>query len=236
MILWFVLFLLIIGISFVLAFRSMKDYQETPKNFKSEYGLFLIRHPDRFNANVLDAIGQSILEEGLIISIERLFKGKQAALTIFGPKKILDRFTESLNLLELEDYANALDHKDISVWEVGVKGAKDFKFDSPNNIFKNLSELKEEEQFFWQMVLGVRKEKEGLSFQAQIRAVIYSKDPERKKMLISLLQTAEQGELTKVPKPFSDEQMMVFYKLRSFAKDSSSPILDAEGVIRLLRV
>ena len=235
MILWFALFLLIVGISFVLAFRSMKDYQEIPKNFKAEYGLFLIRRPEDFNANVLNAIGQSILEEGLIISIERLFKGKKAALTIFGPKKILDRFAESLNLLELEDYANALDHKDISVWEMGIKGTQDFKFDSPNNIFKNLSELKEEEQFFWQIMLNAGKGKEK-SFQAQIRAVIYSKDPERRKILISLLQTAEVGELTKVPKPFSDEQMMVFYKLRSFAKDSSGLILDAEGVIRLLKV
>ncbi len=138
MILWFALFLLIVGISFVLAFRSMKDYQEIPKNFKAEYGLFLIRRPESFNANALTAIGQTILEEGLVVSIERLFKGKQAALTIFGPKKILDDFAESLNLLELEDYAQVLDHKDISVWEVGVKGAKDFKSDSPNNIFKKL--------------------------------------------------------------------------------------------------
>lgn len=235
MILWFILFLLIVGISFILAFRSMGDYQEIPKASKVEYGLFLIRQTDSFNVSILDSIGKFMHDGGLIVSLERLFKGHQAALTIFGPKKILDKFREGLNLLELEDYTDVLENKDVSIWEVAIKSTSS-GLDNPNNIFSNLPELGEEDQFFWQVVLGARKENEGLSFQTQIRAVIYSKDPVRKKKLASLFQNLKFGELAKIPKPFSTEQMMDFFKLRSLSKDSNGPILDSEGIMHLLRV
>lgn len=235
MIIWLMLFLLIIGISFILALRSMKDYQEIPKDSKVEYGLFLIRQTENFDASILDSIGKLILEGSLIISLERLFKGKKVALTIFGPKNILDKFREGLNLLELEDYTLDLDSKNVSIWEVGVKGAVKPNLDSPNNIFKSLSELGDEDQFFWQVVLGAKKVKDNLSFQTQIRAVVYCQDPVRKK-ITPILQEGKFGELTKVPKPFSTEQMMAFYHLRVLSKDSNGPILDSEGIIRLLKV
>lgn len=236
MILWLALFLLIVGISFVLAFRSMKDYQEIPSHAKVEYGLYLVRQTDNFNANFLDSIGLLILDEGLIISLERLFKGPKAALTIFGPKKVLEKFIPTLNLLELEDYTVDCDSKDVSIWEVGGKDPKKPDLDSANDIFERLSELGEEDQFFWQVILGVRKEKGSFFFQTQIRAVVYCKDPSRKKILTELLQDLKMGELTKVPKPFSVEQMLIFYHLRSLGKDSSGPVLDSEGVMRLLKV
>lgn len=226
MIIGLILFLLIIGISFILAFRSMKDYQEIPKDSKVEYGLFLIRQTASFGASILDSMGRLMLEAGLIISLERLFKGHQAALTIFGPKKILDKFKESLNLLELEDYTLELDNKDISVWEVGMKSAS--KLDLP--------ELGNEDQFFWQVVLGAKKVKDNLSFQTQIRAVVYCQDPQRRKVLVPMFENLQTGGLVKIPRPFSTEQMMAFYKLRSLSKDSNGPILDSEGVMSLLKV
>lgn len=234
MILWIILFLLIVAISFVLAYRSMKDYSEIPKASKVEYGLFLIRQTENFTASALDSIGELMLEAGLIISIERLFKGTQAALTIYGPKIILDKFTPNLNLLELEDYASRLESKDISIWEVGLRDQKGY-LGGPN-IFQNLSQLGQEDQFFWQVVLGSRKEKGSISFQTQIRAALFCKDPSRKKVLTSSLQELKPGELTKIPKPFSTEQMMDFFKMRSLSKDSNGPILDSEGVLSLLKV
>jgi len=236
MILWLILFLLIIGISFILALRSMKDYQEIPEKAKAEYGLFLIRQTENFDADVLNSIGKFILDKGLIISVERLFKGSEAALTIFGPKEILDKFSQSLNLLELEDYMYELDTQDIAIWELGIKSSKNLQFDNPNNIFKNLSELGKEDQFFWQVILGARKDKEDLLFQTQIRAAIYCKDPVKMKTLVALLQNLKLGELTKVPQPFSAEQMMGFFKQRSLSKDSNGPILTADGIMSLLRI
>jgi len=234
--LWLILFLLIIGISFILAFRSMKDYQEIPKASKVEYGLFLIRRTDSFDAGVLGSIGKFMLDNSLIISLERLFKGNKAALTIFGPKEILNRFSASLSLLELEDYILDCQTEDLSIWEVGVKENTGPNLDDQNNIFANLSQMGDEDQFFWQVILGSRKEKDNISFQTQIRAVVYSKDPSRKKILTSLLQGLKLGKLAKIPKPFSTEQMMDFFRSRSLSKDSNGPILDSVGVMRLLKV
>lgn len=235
MILWLILFLLIVGVSFILAFRSMKDYQEIPQASKVEYGLFLIRQTGRFDTHTLDLLGRLILDEGLIISLERLFKGKQVALTIYGPKKIMDKFTQDLNLLELEDYMQDVVSQDISIWELGVRDSKKLDFSGANNIFQNLSGLGNEDQFFWQIMLSAKKG-DSLSFQTQIRAVIYTKDTLRRKQLASALENVKVGELTKIPKPFSGEQMMNFYKLRSLGKDSNGPILDSRGVMQLLKV
>ncbi len=236
MLLWVILFLLIVAISFVLAFLSMRDYQETPQSSKEEYGLFLIRKIENFNAQTLDFIQRFILEKDLIVSIERLFKGKQAALTIYGPKKILEQLAGNLNLLELEDYALDINWENALVWEVGVKNAQKVNPGNLNNIFQNFPPLAEEDQFFWQVILCAKKGGKDLSFQTQIRAAVSSNNPARKKDLAHLLQTFSLGDLVKVPKPFSQEQITNFYKLRSLGKDSSGPVLRSEGVMSLLKI
>lgn len=212
MILWVVLFLLIIGISFILAYRSMKDYagKQSPN---VERGLFLIRRPQNFGKEFLDSIHKQLSDEGLIVSFERLFKGRETALTIFGPKKILEQFTE-ISLLELEDYTLALDSKDIAIWEMN----------EPTNIFKHLSELENEDQFFWQVVLGPKQAGEPF-FQGQIRAVLYSKDPVKREALGSILQGIA-----------SNKTEVASYQSRSLSKDKSHLILDSSGVMRLLKI
>lgn len=235
MILWIVLFLLVVGISFVLALQSMKDYQEIPQKSNADYGLFLIRQPENFNTSFLDNVREQMLAENLIISIERLFKDSQSALTIFGPKKILLNYTVQLNFLELEDYAAALSAEDISLWEVGLKTTGNFNPLNLNNIFNDLSQLGGAEQFFWQVVLAAKKDGGNL-FQTQIRALVYSKDPERRKTLVSSAQNIASSELTKVPKPFSTQQMLDSFKLRSLSKDSSGPMINSDGVSRLVKI
>lgn len=228
MILWLILFLLVVGISLILAYRSMKDYQELPQKSKVEYGLFLIRQLDNFDIKFLDSIRLLAMKQDLIISLERLFKGGQAVIAIFGPKIILDQFIDRLNLLELEDYAESLDCQEMGVWEMGVKDAGKFNPVNLNNIFVSLPMLDDGEQFFWQVVLGRN--------QTQIRAAFLTKDPHRKKILIPLLQSLGAGELVKIPKPFSAEQMVDFYRLRSLSKDSKGPVLDSFGIMRLLKI
>lgn len=221
MTLWVILFLLIVAISFILAIRSMKDYQEVPQKLKQEYGLFLIRRTNNFNAQVLDAILKLITAEGLIVSIERLFKGNETTLTVFGPKTQLNKFSAELGLLELEDYAADLETKDISVWELGVKVPFKFNPDSLDNVFDNLPALDPNDRFFWQVVLG--------RGQTQIRAATSSKNA-------PIFHNLRLGELIKIPQPFSAEQMLSFYKLRSLSKDSQAPVLTAKGVARLLKI
>lgn len=228
MTLWVILFLLIVAISFVLAMQSMRDYQEIPQKPKENYGLFLIRQIGGFNAEVLNSILKRITKEGLIISIERLFKGNFTTLTIFGPKTVLEKFNSELDLLELEDYVANLDSSHITTWEIGIKEATKFNPDDLSNIFNGLPKLDAEDQFFWQVVIG--------KDQTQIRAALYSKDSTKHKTLVPLLQSLQMGTLTKIPKPFSTEQMMDFYRLRTLSRDSKVPVLTPEGVMRLLKV
>lgn len=233
MILWIILFLLVVAISFVLAYQSMRDYQEIPLKSKEDYGLYLVRKPENLNAGLLDSIRELIKKDGLVISLERLFKGQQAALVIFGPKKILTGFSSTLDLLELEDYSLNVDSRNVSTWEMGVKNKQLQEFGFVN-IFQNLPKLLTDEQFLWQIVLGV---KDGTAvFDSQIRAAIYSQDPQRRKTLAQEFQIITAGELVKIPRPFSQDQMMAFYRLRSLAKDSSGPLLGVETVINLVKI
>ena len=227
MILWLLLFLLVIGISFILAFRSMKDYQEIPRKADMDYSLFLIRQVKTLDVKILNTIRQEVLAQGEIISLERLLKGSETALTVFGPKSILGKFQSGLNLLELEDYAAEFTDSRVCVWEVGAKETVKLDPDHFSDILSNLPKLESDEHFFWQVILS--------KDQVQIRAAVSSKDPIRKKMLSSV-QNLNAGGLVKIPKPFSNEQMIEFYRARSFSKDNFGPILDSEGIMRLLKV
>lgn len=159
MILWLALFFLVIAISFVLALRSMRDFQKMPRS-QREDGLFLIRRPDNLSADILDLIHTRITKEGLTVSIERLFKGKKSTLVIFGPKKVLENLPQ-LDLMELEDYTD-VNRGNLSAWEVGGK-----------SFLKDLPQLDMEEEFWWQVVVGP-------SFQSQIRAVVISSDIQKR--------------------------------------------------------
>ncbi|MBI4035984.1 hypothetical protein HY383_03465 [Candidatus Daviesbacteria bacterium] len=236
MALWLILFILVVGISFLLALRSMMDYQEVPEQTKVEYGLFLIRQIDNFDANILNAIRNRLHTAGLVISIERLIKGKQAALTIFGLKKILADFTDKLNLLELEDYTASWAGKEVSTWEIGVKDSHYLKHEDFDNIFKNLPEFAEDDQFFLQVVLSPKGNQDNAPFATQIRVAFLAEDSQRKRLLAPLLHNLNTGGLIKVPRPFSLGQMMSFYRARSLSKDSKGPILDSQAVARLLKV
>lgn len=234
MVLWLTLFFLVIAISFILALQSMRDYQEIPFKSKEEYALYLIRNTTNLTPQILESIREHIVADGLIISIERLFKGQQAALTIFGPKRILEKFSPSLALLELEDYTLNLNTADVHVWEMGSKN-KDLESGDITPVFKNLPTLFEDEQFLWQVVLGAKKGKTP-SFQSQIRAVVYSKDPSRRRELVPLFQNLSSGGLMKIPRPFTPEQMMSFYRLRSLGRDSQGPVLHPEKIVGLVKI
>lgn len=222
MILWLALFLLVIAISLVLALASMRDFQELP-NSQIKYGLFLIRQPAQFSADILNLIYTQIAQEGLSISLERLFKGKKSTLVIFGPKKVLETLGK-LDLLELEDYVGP-ERGDVSAWEVGVKSNKD---NSPiKRFFKDLPPLDVEEEFWWQIVLGP-------SFQSQIRAVIVSPNLQRRGDLSQNIQRLPLGRLTKIPKPFTKNQFLDFYQRRSLNHDPHNPNLTPQEVLELI--
>ena len=119
MILWIVLFVLVVSISYVLAAKSMRDFTHIPDSQK-EYGLYLIRNPSALNKHFLDSLIDYLVKSGAYISFERLFKGNKSTLVIFGPKILLAKYDDILNILELEDYTDVeIEH--ITAWEAGVK-------------------------------------------------------------------------------------------------------------------
>lgn len=234
MVLWLILFLLIIAISFLMAFRSMHDYHEIPQKSKQQYGLFLIRQIANLTPDMLDQIRKFMLEKELSISIERLVKGGKAALAVFGPKKILEKFSDQLDLLELEDYAVDISGKDMLIWEAGVKDGRQ-ELILTENMFRGLPALSSEDQFLWQVILWAGDKAGRRSFQTQIRAAVLSKEPARRQAVATAFQNLRE-DLVKIPRPFSFKQMMDFYKLRSLSRDSKGPVLTSEALLRLLRI
>lgn len=96
---WIVAFFIIILVSAVLAFRSMKDYEEFPDNL-SLNTLFFIGNPQNLTAGSLKKLHGVFLGRKQFFSIERLNKGKERALVIFGPKDLPEILPE-LNLVEI---------------------------------------------------------------------------------------------------------------------------------------
>lgn len=223
MIFWIILFAAVIFISFLLALRSMTDFEESPTEEKQQYGLFLIRNSQVLTESILDSVHKLILKEGLIISFERLIKGGESALVVYGPQVILNTF-QALNLLELEDYSGVLPDS-LQAWEMGVRKQKKIK--STGSFFKGLPYLPGNEQLWWQLVLKAEKYPgEDKFFQGQIRLVTSSVLPE--------LKNPTTGDLIKIPKPFTTEQVIGFYQKRSFLKNKHNPILESQAVLQLL--
>lgn len=226
MILWLALFLLVVAISFVLAYHSMQDYQDIPTQADWEYGLFLIRNTSSLTPDLLDSIHSDIVKPGLIVSFERLFKGQSTALTMFGPKKVLLNYETGLNLLELEDYA-PLEKGHLYGWEVGTKDPSSFSGVNIDNFFKNFPKLTETEQFWWQLILKAKKGKqsEPKLFISQIRAVVISDEAQRRKSLTESLQN--------LAYPNSD-QIIDFYKQRILGQGVNNPDLTGRQIVRLV--
>ena len=209
MILWFVLFGLVVLISFVLALLSMREYHEIPK--ESDYGLFLIRKPTELTGKFLDSI-QRILDSK-VLSIERLIKGDQSVLVMFGPRSLLLENKDLLDLVELEDYTR-IGSRNVSCYEVG----------NSEKMFTNLPKLLHSEQFWCQFLLSSKAD--GVYF-CQTRIAVVA-DTERRRVITE--------KFLKIPKTFSNEQMLDFYKKRIFRNDSGNASLKSSEMAELFRL
>src|SRR3989344_3507294 len=230
MILWILLFVLICIISFLLALASMANYQELPQKSESDYALFLIRKTPNLTAQILDDLYKVLEKRGLVLSFERLIKGRESSLVVFGPKELLVPHFEALDLLELEDYTD-VPHENINGFELGTKGKSSEAESYLKGFFKHFPPLNPEESIWWQLILKSRKDK---TFEIAPRVIIYSEDKARRESITRDLHHLAEGFLTKVPKPFSSSQVLSFYKLRSFIKNPHDPILSSKQVLELL--
>ncbi len=216
MILWLLLFGLVLSLSFVLAARSMRDFDDIHA-LGEPYSLFLIRKPKSLNKQLLSSI-QDSLKSGQVLSFERLFKGSEAALVIFGPMKLLAGYN-SLDLLELEDYTN-VNPETISACSVGIKNLDQLKLAPPH--------LSSQEQFWWQLTLSHQ-------FRVQIKAVLVSDAPQRNiyDVLQNLAPLNLEGAKTKA---FSEAQILEAYQKRSLLSEGKKLVISAEEVLQLLLI
>lgn len=220
MILWILLAVCVVALSVVLAIKSMRDYQQISQ---SGSRLFLIRHSKEL-AKQLNSIHADLLRSNLSLSLERLFKGNQSALAVFGPTQILTKYKNSLDLLELEDYTNV--NEEISAWEVGIKESGFLSLARDRQkIFGNLPKFADTEQFWWQVIVWVPSGQPMLKFQCQIRAVLLTADSERRKQLTQTLQN-----LASV----SNAQLIDFKK-RSWQK-VDNPALNSAQLLQLILI
>lgn len=218
MIIWYVLFFIILLLSFILAFFSMKDYQEIPSQGR-EYSVYLIRKPQFLSVQILNTLLD--LSKGKVIALERLFKGKNSALVIFGPRNILEnRFSELLGLLELEDYTRVVG--EVASWELGKRG------DITGNIFESLPAFAEFEQFWWQVTLSGSSSG---SF-GQLRAIFVAESKERLNDLTNIFESLNDN-FVKIPRPFSSREMLEFYRQRSLTR-ANTFTLSADETLRII--
>lgn len=223
MILFWLLFIIIILISVILAYFSMRDFQISPEDFGGQNSLFLIRKPQALTPQIISEIHESTQKMGLIITLERLFKGRESALVIYGPRRVLEGLDPALSMIELEDYLDG--EINVTAWEIGIKKPKVFK----ESLFLNFPRLEVGEQIWYQLVLQARR---GINkqFSSQVRVVVVSPEIQRREKLFNDLMN--KSSLVKLPKPYSSAQMLDFYKKRSML-GSTYIKLTGEEIIKL---
>lgn len=233
MLIWFTLFFLVVAISFVLALRSMGDYQELPWSSSASYTLYLVQNPHLVTTEILTDLHEKLISQNWLISFERLARGPKSALVIYGPEPVLHPLKDTLRLLELEDYSLKASQTDQNktIWEMGVKNTQSLKLTSNTEQPK----LGEKEELWWQLVLSPQKQS---NFKTVIRALVISDSHTHSQALKDeQVKNLAQFGLAVLPEPYSLDQLIKFYQQRSMPKShevAADLILDPAQVRLLL--
>lgn len=243
---WIVLFFIIILVSAVLAFRSMRDYEEFPDSIATNT-LFYIANPQKFNEASLGKLHDFFWDRKQFFSLERLNKGQERALAFFGPKELPEILPE-LKLIEIEDYVSdltILDVKSDSEKTVSVNESLTWLLEPKSVLKKSLhvgSEIKEiklaqNQKFFMQIVCLGENTGGKKDFQVSLRVMVVDPDPVERVLLAKrvseILETATG--LKKHADNFPETKRFDSYKQRSLIpKEVSGFPLDAQEILALL--
>jgi hypothetical protein len=228
----------------------MKDYQEFPLA-ENLNGLFLIRNPLEFRIETLNKLHTLGINSDSYFSIEKLFKGKEAALLLYGPR-VMTQLLPELNLMELEDYldearknenplplnpnSNKTNLNESLSWMIESKNNQKKKLSVKREFFK-LLELEPHQKVFWQIVVHPIKKNEGSNFQVTIRAMVAEPDPIKKIELAKKIDNEINSGtgLLKKAGDSSEQALFESFKRRSFVPKEISPfILSSEEVYSLM--
>ncbi len=243
---WVILFFIIILISSVLAYRSMRDYEEFPENLTLN-SLYYIGNSTALNFQTLSKLHDLFLEERHFFTLEKLIKGKEIARVLYGPRDMSKNFPE-LNLVEIEDYLagqSGYPSTDSSQKRVNVDQVLSWLVESKNNAKKLLNidnaflnlNLNEDQKVFIQTVLmPIEKSGENL-FQSTLRIMVSDSDAikriELAKRINQIFQTATG--LSKHEDSFPENKKYDSFKQRSLIpKEVEEFLLTNNEVIALI--
>jgi len=234
---WLIIILAIIVVSFFLAIRSMRTYKEIPTT-KYPYGVFLIQNESLvFEDGILNKLYEFCSQSNAIVSLERLFNGPQKALVLFAPQNI-GQYIPELALLEIEDYlakntSKTIDKNNAVVWS--IKPKDESKLILKSEFMKNI-QLEEKQNFFWQIIMTAAKE--DFHFQVNIRAMIIDPEVQKRVELAKTINSyiTEFSSLEKNPKS-SDSITLLFdeYQKRVITpSEAEGFILSSQTIKQLL--
>jgi hypothetical protein len=221
----FIISLLIVAvIAFFLTLRSMKGFEDVAQP-KQEFTLFLIRNESAVNEELLQDLSQMAITNRCQISLERLMKGAQSVLVIFGPQTLLPQYPK-LQLLELEDYLEDPAHSS-TTWQHSSKASVNFslgwlmdKKAHQSVVFydyflKGIS-LTAEQEFFLQIVFYPIKPTLN-NYQVTIRAIVVEQDHHKRIALAKFFEDyfAQSVKLYKATKSVSTKALFESYKKRT---------------------
>lgn len=235
---WIVFFLLIILVSSVLAYRSMKDYEEIPDALTLN-ALFYVSSPSNID-KALSTLHRKFSGQKFF-SLERLVKEDERAIVLFAERGMKKDF-EELGLVEIEDYLTSWDglsrhEKQTSVDET-ISWLLDPKTDSKSLLqvkdeFRDLK-VKSGQKVFFQMVLMPTGDSQ---FQSTLRVMVADPDPVGRVQLakdVNLLISNSIG-LNKHVDGFSESKKFESFKQRTLVpKEVSEFYLSQEEIISLL--
>lgn len=232
----------IILASLLLAWRSMKDYQDKPK--AQGYGIYLVRNHAAISEEFLKKIYHlSKLKDiqskvnPLLVSFEKLLKGKTLSLIMYAPLQYFEKLPE-LHLLELEDYTQKIDQSQLLCFEVGryKKMAVDY---SKINPFDKIH-LEDDEYLFLQLVsssdTGVQMQQ---GFQVTLRLAISAKDAARRVEISKLVEENMKSQLglSAETKKRSSRKVFDGFKARSLIpREVNRLLVSGQAVVALLKV
>lgn len=235
--LWGLVTFFLVVVSYFLAKRSMKDFEELPDKSYG-YSLFLIRNLEALGNAVAQKIYTISHQNDCVFSFERLSRGGEQAVVLFMPSKYAANFPE-LNLLEIEDYL-------IGETPAKNKITKDksfialLKLATPPNInireqFSKL-ELKDDEMVSFQIVTSADASSPGV-LQATLRCLIYDNDPTRRieiaKLIINLVENGNSGII--VQNKDGTAAFEGFLNRTYTPKEVAKSLLKIEDILSMLR-
>lgn len=225
----------------------MRDYEEFPEASDLN-SLFYIGAPQNLTEESLKVLHNLNLANKKFFSLEKLIKGKEKALVIYGSRDLVTALP-GLNLVELEDYASdasgILSDRDqqkmvnmnqVLSWLVAPKN-------NPQKALLVTDELKgliveEDQKVFLQIVLMPIGKSGENNFQSTIRVMVADNDPIKRIELAKRTErtiNASTG-LNKYEDNFPEGKRFDSYKLRTLIpKEVSEFYLSSAEVMSLLK-